>query len=106
MTYYLVQGNITPVMTITLKSDGVAFELNGAIDVVTLTWLKPDETLTIVSMEIVDAVAGIVRRTWVDGDTDQAGFHRGQIDVVRSGGIAKTWPNDGTFILWEVIDHI
>lgn len=106
MAYTIVEGNLLPVMTVTLGEDGNAFILQ-LTDTVTLVWNDANGTRHSGSMSIVTAASGIVRRTWEDGDTDVVGECLGQIDVLRVGEtVPRTFPNTGALLRWHVNRHL
>lgn len=101
--YSVVQGDThaDTAMPITLTDNGTAATI-AVSDTVELVWTKPDGTTSTVSLTDVDRDAAEFKRVWVAGDTDQVGLHTAQVLVTDSGGKERTFPNDGTFILWNV----
>lgn len=107
MSYSLVQGDLDPDMEIDVTAydatlgDYVAATLTGALSI-DLRWKKPDSTVSTVSLTAIDLPTGKVKRVWVAGDTDVVGTHYGQVVVTMAGGEIKTFPNDGSRIIWNV----
>lgn len=99
--YSLTQGDLGEPMVIDLGVAAAIAALATAQSV-QLRWQKPDKTVSIVAMTVVDANAGTVQRTWVAGDTDVVGMHRGQVLVTDSAGNPITDPNDGSYLYWEI----
>jgi hypothetical protein len=105
MAYSVVQGDLEPDMLINLAAPGALAALSGALQV-QLLWAKPDGTVTRVSLVVVDSTAGILRRTWQAGDTDQIGIHKGMVEVTASNGELATDPNDGSTLVWDVFARL
>ena len=104
MSFSIVEGNILPVMKITLYEDLVPFVIGGS-DVMVLTWTKPDGSVHTTTLATLVANDGTCTCTWVAGDTDQPGPHYGQVDLTRSG-VTRTFPNNGTLLTWDVFPHL
>lgn len=104
MSYELVLGSLGPVFPLTLTANGVAFTLDEVNDTVTLKYLDPDGVEHSVEMTITSAADGEVEYTWVDGDLPAVGVYRGQVKVERVADLTfpRTWPSDGSRILWWV----
>ena len=103
MSYSLVVGDLEPDMFLTAAVNGTAKDLSDA-DTVELRWLKPDGTEVYVSLDEVDFELGQVKRTWVAGDSDDAGVHRGRIVATWAGDEPQTFPNDGSWFIWWVYE--
>lgn len=101
MSYTIIEGDLEPDMGLTVYIDDAPAVLTGAL-VVELRWQKPDGTVSIVSLTTVNLAVGQVKRVWQAGDTDQVGYHKGQIRVTRSNGEYQTFPSDGSSYMWLV----
>ena len=101
MGYSLVQGDLGEALVVTLAVSAAIAALPTAQSV-QLRWQKPDGTTSTVAMTVDNATAGVVRRTWVSGDTAQVGLHRGQVVVTDVGGNPITDPNDGSYLFWWI----
>lgn len=99
MSFNLVPGDLTP-MPVTLRSNGVEVAVDGAA-VVEFFWRKPDGTEVTVALTSVNRLLGQFQRDWVAGDTDLVGTHYGRVRVTE-GGVPKTYPDDGSRIIWFV----
>lgn len=104
MSYSIVVGDREPDMEMVCEVNGKPSSLVGAL-AANLRWKKPDGTISMVGLAIVDAAAGLVRRTWIAGDTDQAGQHLGQVVVTRANGELQTFPNKG-WAMWTVAPQL
>lgn len=100
MSYEIVRGDLGPDMPIAITENGVAVNCSGASSV-ELHWVKPDGTEVTDTLTAVDATAGSYKMVWASGDTDQTGACLGQV-VVTTAGIPKTYPSDGTLMIWWV----
>lgn len=101
MAYSLVQGDLGEPLVVDLAV-AAAISALATAQSVQLRWWKPDKTVSLVTMTVVDSAVGTVQRTWVSGDTDQVGMHRGQVVVTDSSGNPLTDPNDGSYLYWEI----
>ena len=104
MSYSCIRGDLSQPMAMTITRDGAAVDLTLA-DTVQLHWIDPDDTVSLVELTVVDAPTGEVQRIWEAGDTDVVGTHFGQV-VVTTGGVVETFPNDGSFIIWDVYPQV
>jgi hypothetical protein len=109
MSYSLVVGDLEPDMEIDAVdyngSVGTAAVLTGATDV-SLRWKKPDGTVITVPLVVIDLATGRLKRVWVAGDSDQEGVHFGQVVVTLANGELRTYPNDGSQIIWWVYPRL
>lgn len=101
MSYTLTAGDLLPDMKLNVSSGGAPADLTGAISI-DLRWVKPDGTVSTVSLVAIDLATGQLKRVWVSGDTDIAGPHRGRVVVAFPGPRTETYPNDGDHFLWHV----
>lgn len=107
MSFSLVKGDLDPDMEIDVTaynpSTGTytAAVLTGAI-AIDMRWKKPDKTVSTVPLTAIDLTTGRVKRIWVAGDTDQVGTHYAQVVVTAPSGEIRTYPNDGSRIIWNV----
>lgn len=88
--YRIVQGDTAPDMEILVTVDGVAEDISDAT-VMQLRMRAPDGTITLLDLTAVDLAAGTVKRVWEAEDTAQAGEHRGQVVLTRTGGVVQTF---------------
>jgi hypothetical protein len=100
MSYDIVTGDTAPPLPVTVTENDIAIDTSLA-DSVEFRWAKPDGTVTLSTLTPVDASIGEYEMEWATGDTDQIGAHFGQI-VVTTGTEVKTYPSDGTRIIWWV----
>jgi hypothetical protein len=105
MSYSVIRGDLTPDMPLTLTTNDTPDDLTAASSI-ELRWLKPDGTLTTVTLTAVDLATGQVKRVWVTGDTDLVGTHYGQVVVTIPTSLPKTYPNDGSEIIWNVYPQL
>lgn len=102
----IASGNLLPTLTMTLQEDGEAFVIL-VDDVVTMTWYDGAGTRRQKLLDVVSAEGGVVRATWVDGETLTPGGCFGQIDVIRVGEDApRTFPNTGSYVEWMITRHL
>lgn len=96
MSYDIVQGDLEPDMPMTVSSS-----LVGATSV-EMRWKKPSGELSTVSLVIISAAAGTVRRVWVAGDTEEVGKHQCRVVVTWPGSEPQTFPSDGNWAQWYI----
>ncbi len=101
MAFRIIKGDLEPDLLLDLAVNGALEDINDATDPV-MIWWKPDDTTDEVDLTVVDADAGRVRYTWVDGDTDLVGMHRGRVRLTRGNGEDQTFPSDGSWFRWRV----
>lgn len=100
MSFDIVKGDLGPFMPVTITVDGVAIDTSTA-DTVELKWAKPDGTLVTSTLTPVNPAVGAYNMVWDSGNTDQIGPHLGQV-VVTEAGVPKTYPSDGSYVIWFV----
>lgn len=105
MSYSIVEGDLERDMELTALLNGEAQSLVGALSI-QLRWKKPDGTVSLVDLTAVSLAAGTVKRVWVAGDTDQVGTHYGQLVVQHANGETQTFPNDGSYAIWNVYPQL
>lgn len=95
--FYIKQGDTAPNLRVTLKDpDDTAVNLVGA----TVTFSMRDGSTAILTKEactLVDAANGVVEYVWQSGDTDNAGTHAAEFEVVYADSKIETFPNSGFF---------
>lgn len=101
MAYSLVKGDLGRPMDITLGVPAAVAALPTATSV-KLLWTKPDKTQTLVDLTVIDAGTAKLERTWIAGDTDMVGLHRGIVQVTNAAGKVISDPDDGTHLLWWI----
>jgi hypothetical protein len=81
---------------------GVCEDANGPVDLTTASSVKflmglPGVTTNKVSAAatFVDRPNGVVKYSWVSGDTDTAGEYEGEFEVMWPGTKPETFPNRG-----------
>lgn len=103
MAYQIAQGNLTPAMILNLGVNGQPQSL-ATVTAIRLRWLKPNGVFTVQDLglgSIVNATAGVVKKTWSGSETQVVGLHYGQIDTDTPDGL-QSYPTDGTYFRWEV----
>jgi hypothetical protein len=100
MSYDIVTGDTAPPLPVAVTENDIAIDTSLA-DSVEFRWAKPDGTVTVSTLTPVNEVIGEYEMVWTTGDTDQPGAHFGQI-VVTTGTEVKTYPSDGSQIIWWV----
>ena len=104
MSYSIVLGDLGPIFPVTLTDDGVPFVLDPAHHTATLRYEDPTGTVHAVVMTIQDT-NGIVNYTWLAGDLPVAGTYQGIVKLTRNDSdmtYPRTFPNDGSKIVWTV----
>lgn len=101
MTFHIVQGDLEPDMEIECAVNSAAKDLTTA-DGAQLRWKRPDGSVVMVDLEVSDPVAGVVKRVWAAGDTDQVGVHEGQVVVTWPTGETQTFPSTRRYARWIV----
>jgi len=95
-TFCIKQGDLSPAFQLTLKdSAGTAVNLTGST--VRLHLYTQDKATVVLdkSATLVDAVNGVVKYEWVDGDTDDAGWFWVEFEVTYADSTVETFPNSG-----------
>jgi len=93
--FTIKQNDTTPIIQATCKDQAdVVVNLTGSI--ITFKMVeRGGTTLTVnASATIVNALGGIVKYTWVPGNTSDAGGYDGEFQVTFAGGDIETYPND------------
>jgi hypothetical protein len=88
-----------------LRGDGTAQNLSGCTARFLMRLRGQNEVTVNAAMTVVDAVNGIVRYDWADGDTDVAGVYRGEVEVTTADGKRITFPSNG-YVAVRVLDDI
>lgn len=88
MTLELVQNDTSPVLTYTLSAD-----LTGATAEAHIK--RPDKTVFVRPVTLVDAAAGQVSFGFTDGDLALAGLHYVEVQVTYSNTEIQTFFKDG-----------
>jgi len=105
MAYELVQGALLPPLRIQVtRSPAPVGDVLLPGDVCELRWRRPDGTTGLVSLVVEDAATGVVRRDWIDGDTDLPGEHRAQV-VINGATTPEVFPSgeDGPeWVSWPI----
>jgi hypothetical protein len=101
--YTAVQGDLAEDMGLIADTNGVPEDISDATEI-KLHWVQPDGTTSDVDLvpDTNGLTVGAVKRTWVTGDTDVAGYHRGRITMKRGNGKQETFPSGGAWIYWLV----
>jgi hypothetical protein len=105
MAYSLVAGDLGTPMLIVLVAPGAQSALATAQSL-QLRWQKPDGTVSVVPLILVDASTWQIKRVWSAGDTDQVGEHRGQVIVTDVNGLPVTDPNEGDTLVWSIYPQL
>ena len=101
MSFILKQGDTSPSLSASLTNAvGSPLDLRGA----TVRLLSADAAGQLALnklMTITDAIGGVCRYDWVDGDTDVAGTYRVEFKITYTDEAVETVPNSGfvTFII-------
>lgn len=96
-----VVNDTNPALPLAVKVNGAPVDLTTAT-AQQLRWVKPDGTSALVTLTIVNAVAGTLLRTWVAGDLAETGYHEGSIVITWADGTTQTFPDNGQAVLWAV----
>jgi hypothetical protein len=92
----LKQHDNWPPLNATLSDAVGPMDLTGA----TVKLILVGVTVTITgACTLVDAVNGVVRYTWANGDLAVAGDYSGEFEVTFSTGKIETFPSDSYFTL-------
>ena len=107
--YSVVQGALDPDMPVAVTENGVAEDITDA-SVIKLHWERPDGTIAdvdlIANSDLGGLAAGQLRRTWIAGDTDVPGYHRGRVTMLRGDGRPQVFPSDGGWVWWLVVSAV
>lgn len=107
----LVVGDLEPDLLLSLTEPDTSGQGSQALDLtgaaaVTLRWRRPDASIVVRSLVVVDAVRGQVRHTWQPGDTDLTGQHRAHVVITWANGEPQTVPSDGSFYVWTITPQL
>lgn len=95
MSFILKQGDTSPSLSASLtNASGTALDLRGA----TVRLFAADASGQLALnklMTITDAIGGVCRYDWVEGDTDVAGTYRVEFKVTYTDETVETVPNSG-----------
>lgn len=109
MSYSIVLGDLGPVFPAVLSDDSGPFVLDATHDTVTLDYTDPAGTTHSVAMTIEVPSAGSIQRTWIAGDLPVPGLYRGMFKITRNDAdvtYPRSFPNDGTNVIWWVTGTI
>ena len=103
MAVSIKQNDLRPILTFTLKENGVAKNLTGA----TSATLKMRSGATVVSRAgvITDATNGVVSVTFTGTDTSIVGDYQAEIEVIWPTSQPQTFPNDSYFTI-SIVDDV
>lgn len=94
MADFTIKRNDTkPLLTATLKSDGVAVNLLGATVKFIMKKAGAVEAKVNSAATVTDAAGGAVEYAWVATDTDKEGDYNGEFEVTDGAGKISTFPN-------------
>jgi hypothetical protein len=104
MSFNYTLNDLGPDLVLELTSDDDSFVLNASTDTAVLRYKTPEGDTLEVSLVISSAATGEVTRRWEDGDLPVAGAYVGQVEISRGtdATFPRTFPNDGTKIIWWV----
>jgi 5-hydroxyisourate hydrolase-like protein (transthyretin family) len=95
MSFILKQGDTSPSLSASLTNAvGSPLDLRGA----TVRLFAADAAGQLALnklMTITDAIGGVCRYDWVDGDTDVAGTYRVEFKITYTDEAVETVPNSG-----------
>lgn len=100
MSFDLVRGDLNPSMPLDIVVAGTAWDLSGA-DTVEMHWTDPNGVEYTRALTVVNALLGQFQLDWIAGDTDVVGPYQGQV-VATTSGAPKTFPSDGSKVIWFV----
>lgn len=108
MSFNYILNDLGPDLVMELTSDGNTFVLNAGTDTAVLRYKTPDGDTLEVPLEITNAATGEVTRSWEIDDMPSVGAYQGQVEITRTGDATfpRTFPNDGTKIIWWVNPEI
>ncbi len=100
--YTLVAGDLKPDLPISVfDPDTQPADLADATTI-ELQWRKPDGTELHVELDTVNVGLGQLVKIWDEGETDIVGFHRGRVVIDRDMPTQEHYPNDGSWLIWQV----
>ena len=101
MSYSIVQGDLSPNLSITIGIGDLVEPLSAA-QAIKMHWIKPDGTEALVTLTAIDLPNGKLQYIWQAGDTTLTGVHQGRVIVTLSTGKPQSFPSDGTWIYWYI----
>lgn len=95
-TFYIKENDTSPLLQTTLyDGNNVVVDLTGALSV-TFVMRDPVGAIKVnASAVVIDATNGVVRYSWVSGDTDTAAIFDAEFKVVYADSRRETFPNYG-----------
>lgn len=102
VTYSVALGDAGPPMELSISHEGFALDED---DTCTLRYIGPDKISRTKTLEIVSATAGTLKvPSWDGDDFAVPGQYVGRVVVSRAGDetFPRTFPNDGTGLVWMV----
>lgn len=107
--HHIRQGDTLPAISGVCEDDaGSPIDLSDVTEVRFRMLAKGTRELLVdAAGEVVDAASGRVRYQWIDGDTDRAGTHLAEFQLLFTGPLTLTVPNDRTVdLLVEVLTQL
>lgn len=96
MTFYIKEGDTSPELQATLKdAEGSAIDLTGASARFHMRAPGAAAAAVDAAATVVTAASGIVKYTWIAGDTDVAGRYEAEFEITFGDGSIESFPNRG-----------
>jgi hypothetical protein len=105
-TFYIKQNDTSPDLQVICKdySESVV-SVSGAFVKFLMRNKRTGEVQVNASGVVVDGPNGVIKYSWVTGDTDTVGRYEAEFQVTYADSSIETFPNNG-FITVEVLDDI
>ncbi len=99
MPFEIKRGDLEPALNATLTQDnGMPIDLSTAVSVRALVRHAHSATTVVDrTVPVVSATGGTVRIVWVDGETDNAGLHEVEFEIMWPASRPRTAPSKGAF---------